>query len=204
MFCSFFLLTTLYDIGNCEVWSGWRPEGAQNHLPASSRFISFRVIDVQICSDVFIVKYIWSGLAVWDLRVMGSLCKVWPYKNEYLRPGVGTKDSRTVLLLYRRLHSQTTAQGVLNSGLPGGGRGYNMKVSRNSTVLVPAYSLPKQEQLQLAQASFQEWNKTETTMKHNEAKESSERFYKLHISTSSVFPQPCRKGTSLANLWGRM
>ena len=42
----------------------------------------------------------------------------------------------------------------MNLGLPaGGGGGISLKVSRNSTFLA-AYSLLKQEQLQLAQASF--------------------------------------------------
>ena len=44
-------------------------------------------------------------------------------------------------------------QGGLNPGMPGGVWS-NGKVSGFPTVLVPAYSLLKQEQLQLAQASF--------------------------------------------------
>ena len=44
-------------------------------------------------------------------------------------------------------------QGGSNLGLPGGVYS-NWKVSGFSMVLVPAYSLPKQEQLQLAQLAF--------------------------------------------------
>ena len=45
-------------------------------------------------------------------------------------------------------------RGGLNPGRPGGEGGSDWKVSGFPTVLVPAYSLLKQEQLQLAQASF--------------------------------------------------
>ena len=52
-------------------------------------------------------------------------------------------------------------QGGLNPGLPGGW--CNWKVSGFPTVLVPAYSLLKQEQLQLAQASFRNFAGRNTT-----------------------------------------
>ena len=56
---------------------------------------------------------------------------------------------------------------VQGASKKGGGGGSKWKVSGFPTVLVPAYSLLKQEQLQLAQASFRKKREREREVSHS-------------------------------------